>query len=93
MKRDVAAKQVASDLYINENMPPRWISEFSADSLVRFELSPKLSTSQRLHQGLCIFCCNCYKHIRSINIYGSGHQVIQASSPVWLLKFDIGFLD
>ena len=54
MKRE-AAKQVARNLYIDENMLPRWIAEFSADSLERFELSPKASTSVSLLQSVWSF--------------------------------------
>jgi hypothetical protein len=54
MKRE-AAKQVARNLYIDENMLPRWIAEFSADSLERFELSPKASTSVSLFQSVWSF--------------------------------------
>jgi hypothetical protein len=54
MKRE-AAKQVARNLYIDENMLPRWISEFSADSLERFELSTNTSTSLGLHQSVWSF--------------------------------------
>ena len=54
MKRE-AAKQVARNLYIDENMLPRWISEFSADSLERFELSTEPTTSLGLLQSVWSF--------------------------------------
>jgi hypothetical protein len=55
MKRDITAKEVARNLYINENMLPRWISNFSADSLERFELSAKPSTRVGLLQSVWSF--------------------------------------
>ena len=54
MKRE-AAKQVARNLYIDENMLPRWIAEFSADSLERFELSTNPPTSLSLLQCVWSF--------------------------------------
>lgn len=41
-------------------------------------LNPPLTTMRIFHQFRCA---------------GLAYQDIQASSPVWLLKFDIGFLD
>jgi hypothetical protein len=60
MKRE-AAKQVARNLYIDENMLPRWISEFSADSLERFELSTNPPTSLSLHRSVWTFRCDSRK--------------------------------